>query len=313
MGDGMTRQAQERRLGKGQQASLGTDRLWPRGKRAGLSLTFDDARPSQVDRAAPILDRYGIRATFYALPSMLRYRLQGWKAALAAGHELGNHTVSHPCSCNYPFSRANALEDYTLERLEQELIRANQELEAFTGRRPTSFAYPCGQRFIGQGNATRSYVPLVAAHFLVARGYLDETSNDPMRCDMAQVSGVAADGKGFEQLRAMIDSAIEEGRWLVLVAHDVATKPGAQAMSTDVLEQVCCYVSRLSELWTATVSAAGAQLLQNRRLIGPRPFGIRSAAAVWDYETGIVAGGQGHPGEKEDWPGGDGVPGGTKE
>lgn len=263
----MARQSQERRLGKGEQASFGADRLWLRGKRAGLSLTFDDARPSQVDRATPILGRYGIKATFYALPSMLRYRLQGWREALAAGHELGNHTVSHPCSHNYPFSRENALEDYTLERLEQELIRANRALEAFTGRHPTSFAYPCGQRFVGRGNDTRSYVPLVAEHFLVGRGFLDETSNDPLCCDMAQVSGVAADGEGFEQLRAAIDSALEEGRWLVLVAHDVASKLGPQAITANVLEEVCRYASRLPELWIDTVSAVGSQLLQYRRRI----------------------------------------------
>jgi peptidoglycan/xylan/chitin deacetylase (PgdA/CDA1 family) len=243
---------------------LESDHTWPRDKRAGLSLTFDDARPSQVDRGTPVLDRYGIKATFYALPSMLRYRPPGWKEVVAAGHELGNHTVSHPCSRNFAFSRENALEDYTLERLEEELVQANEALEAFTGRRPTSFAYPCGQRFVGRGKATRSYVPLVAEHFLVGRGFLDETLNDPLRCDMAQVSGVAADGMDFEQLRMAIDSALEGGRWLVLVAHDVTSALRPQAITTDALEEVCRYVSRLPELWTDTVSAVGSHLLRER-------------------------------------------------
>ncbi len=136
--------------------------------------------------------------------------------------------------------------------------------QAFAGRRPTSFAYPCGQRFVGRGKATRSYVPLVAERFLVGRGFLDETPNDPLRCDMAQVSGVAADGKDFEQLRDAIDSVLEEGRWLVLVAHDVASELEPQAMTTDVLEEVCHHVSRLPELWTDTVSAIGSHLLQKR-------------------------------------------------
>jgi peptidoglycan-N-acetylglucosamine deacetylase len=200
-------------LVKRRQAIFGSGHPWPRSKRAGLSLTFDDARPSQVDRGTPVLDRYGIKATFYALPSMLRHRPRGWKEAVAAGHELGNYTVSRPCSCNFPFSRENALEDYTLELLEQELLKANEALEVFACRRPPSFAYPCGQRFVGRGKTTRSYVPLVAEHFLVGRGFLDETPNDPLRCDMAQVSGVAADGMDFEQLRAAIDSALEGGGW----------------------------------------------------------------------------------------------------
>ena len=249
---------------KRERAGFGSGHPWPRGKRAGLSLTFDDARPSQIDRGTPVLDRYGIKATFYALPSMFRYRPQGWKEAVAAGHELGNHTVSHPCSRNFPFSRENALEDYTLERLEEELVQANEALEMVTGRRPTSFAYPCGQRFVGRGRAIRSYVPLVAEHFLVGRGFLDETPNDPLQCDMAQVSGVAADGMDFEQLRMAIDSALEGGMWLVLVAHDVASELRPQAITTDALEDVCRHVSRLPELLTDTVSAVGSHLLQER-------------------------------------------------
>ena len=249
---------------KRRQASFDSGNVWPRGKRAGLSLTFDDAYPGQVDCGTPVLDGYGIKATFYALPSMLRYRRQAWKDVVATGHELGNHTVSHPCSCNFHFSRGNALEDYTLEGLEEELIQANEALEAFTGRRPTSFAYPCGQRFVGRGRAARSYVPLVAEHFLVGRGFLDETSNDPLRCDMAQVSGVAADGMDFERLRMRIDSALVEGRWLVLVAHDVASELRPRAMTADTLEALCLYVSGLNELWTETVSAVGSHLVQQR-------------------------------------------------
>jgi hypothetical protein len=50
----------------------------------------------------------------------------------------------------------------------------------------------------------------------------------------------------------------------VLVAHDVASEISSQAMTTDVLEEVCYHVSRLPELWTDTVSAVGSHLLQKR-------------------------------------------------
>jgi hypothetical protein len=46
--------------------------------------------------------------------------------------------------------------------MKEELVRADEELEAFFGVRPASFAYPCGQRYVGRGEATRSYVVLVA-------------------------------------------------------------------------------------------------------------------------------------------------------
>jgi peptidoglycan/xylan/chitin deacetylase (PgdA/CDA1 family) len=42
---------------------------WPAGKRAAISLSFDDARQSQVDVGLPLLDRYGDKATFYLSPA----------------------------------------------------------------------------------------------------------------------------------------------------------------------------------------------------------------------------------------------------
>jgi hypothetical protein len=46
-----------------------------------------------------------------------------------------------------------------------ELLAANETLEELLGVRPRTFAYPCGQRFVGAGENTRSYVPVVARHF----------------------------------------------------------------------------------------------------------------------------------------------------
>jgi beta-glucosidase len=40
-----------------------SDFPWPEGKKMGLSLTFDDARLSQVDKGIPLLDKYGVKAT----------------------------------------------------------------------------------------------------------------------------------------------------------------------------------------------------------------------------------------------------------
>src|ERR1022692_4817337 len=72
---------------------------WPEGKRVAVSLSFDDARASQVDVGLPLLDKYGVKATFYVNPTGDKWttRLAGWKKAAAEGHEIGNHTMSHPC------------------------------------------------------------------------------------------------------------------------------------------------------------------------------------------------------------------------
>src|SRR5438270_13927441 len=86
---------------------------WPDGIRAAVTLTFDDARPSQLQRRLPIRDRHGVRATFYVGPDAVETRLDSWRRALESGHEIGGHSLTHPCSGNFRFARQNALEDYT--------------------------------------------------------------------------------------------------------------------------------------------------------------------------------------------------------
>ena len=55
---------------------------WPEGKKMAISLTFDDARLSQADLGIPLLDKYGVKATFYgACMQSKRYYMRttaGW-------------------------------------------------------------------------------------------------------------------------------------------------------------------------------------------------------------------------------------------
>lgn len=229
---------------------------WPDGVRGALSLTFDDARSSQVETAIPILDVCDLKATFYVSPAGVRRHLDGWKAAAANGHEIGNHSLSHPCSINFHFDDDNALEDYSLERMERELLGASDEIERLLGVRPVTFAYPCGQTFIGRGEACRSYVPLVAKHFIAGRGAFDEAPNDPMVADLAQLTGMEADRAGIEQLTALIDRALDQGSWLVLFAHNVGTG-GHQALGAETLEALCRHVQS-SAVWMDTVANIAA-------------------------------------------------------
>ena len=70
---------------------------WPEGKQMALSLTFDDARLSQIDTGIPLLDKYGVKATFYISPGNMLERINGWKQAVTNGHDIGNHSVYHQC------------------------------------------------------------------------------------------------------------------------------------------------------------------------------------------------------------------------
>lgn len=239
---------------------------WPQNREVGVSLSFDDARASQVDIGAPLLDSYGVKATFYVSLENLRQRVADWKAVAVTGHEIGNHSLRHACTGNFPFSRQKALEDCTLEQMAAELDQANAQIESLLGVRPRTFAYPCGQKFVGRGVNAGSYVPLVAARFRAGRGWRDEMANDPAFCDPAQLLGVELDGLTWEQLKVLIDEARARHAWLVLAGHDIGPG-GKQTTRTDTLRAFCEYAKDPKNgVWVDTIANIAEYVMAHRRV-----------------------------------------------
>ena len=238
---------------------------WPHGAEVAVSLTFDDGRYSQVDTGTVVLDRLGAKATFYVLPGPVAERLEAWKTAVANGHEIGNHSVRHPCSGNFVWAREKALETYSLETMEQELLAANDQLERLLGVRPVSYAYPCGQTFVGRGLETKSYVPVIAKHFSSGRGWLDEAPNDPTYCDMARLTGMEMDGKDVEYVKSLVEQARTGNHWLVLAGHDIGIG-GRQTTQIEMLEQLIPYLQDPgNKVWLATVGEVQAYVDEHRQ------------------------------------------------
>ena len=234
---------------------------WPEGKRVALSLSFDDARPSQVDVAFPLFEDCGVKATFYVCPYNVEKHLDAWRRLHGAGHEIGNHTANHPCSGNFEFARAKALENYTLKDMENEIIECNRRVEAACGCVPTTFAYPCGNTFVGRGRKVRSYVPLVAKHFLAGRGFANEWHNAPAFCDLAQINGVSLDQQDFKTVRALVEKARADGGWLVLAGHDTGDEDARQVTRCDTLRSVCEYAREPEHgVWLDTVAAVAGYI-----------------------------------------------------
>ena len=238
---------------------------WPEGMKMALSLTFDDARLSQADKGIPLLDRYNVKATFYVSPPSFKMRLDTWKKSAANGHEIGNHSLVHPCSGNFTFSRERALEDYTIEQMHAELDSASRLLKYLVGTNPVSFAYPCGQTFIGRGINTRSYVPVVASLFQTGRGWLGEAPNDPAFCDLAQLTGMKLDGQTFEEILVLIEGAKKSGHWLVLAGHEMGGE-GNLVSCLETIEAICRYASDPANgVWIDTVSNIASYIEENRK------------------------------------------------
>jgi peptidoglycan/xylan/chitin deacetylase (PgdA/CDA1 family) len=240
-------------------------RFWPEGKTVALSLSFDDARLSQVDAGTPLFDQYGVKATFFVLTASVDKRLDAWKQAIKNGHEIGNHSEKHPCSGNFAWARPNALEEYTLDKMKSELVRTNKTIQDQLGITPQLFAYPCGETFVGRGLNTKSYIPVIAELFSAGRGWLSEGPNDPTYCDMAQLTGMEMDGKDFEQILPIIENAKKTGHWVVLAGHEVG-EAGNQTTRIAMLKKLCEYAQNPANgVWIAPIGTVAKYVQEKRK------------------------------------------------
>src|SRR5882724_4983276 len=72
--------------------------LW-NGKKCTVVLTYDDALNVHLDNVLPSLDSARLKGTFYLIGSspVVSDRMSEWRSAAKNGHELGNHSLTHPC------------------------------------------------------------------------------------------------------------------------------------------------------------------------------------------------------------------------
>ena len=243
---------------------------WPDGCQGAVSLSFDDGLVSQLEIAVPMLNDHGFQGTFYVNPHEdYAEQLAPWQAPAAAGHEIGNHTVSHPCSLNFDFVRAAgrlALEQMSLDDMEREILEAARRLDdAFPDQGTVSFGYPCYQPFVGQGLTRQSYVPLVARHCVAGRGR-GERHNHPRYCDLAYLWSVPCERMTGAQLVGLAEQAAAQGMWAVLTFHGV--NQSHLPIGDGDLAELCGFLARQRErIWTAPVAAVARQVTAWRAML----------------------------------------------
>lgn len=108
--------------------------------RPALALTFDDGPSESTPAILELLARYGARATFFQIGANADRLPAVARAVAAAGHEIGNHTYSHP---RLWLRSARFIED--------EVTRAQQSLSELAGAPPRLFRAPYGVRWPGLG------------------------------------------------------------------------------------------------------------------------------------------------------------------
>ncbi|WP_308639524.1 polysaccharide deacetylase family protein [Paenibacillus silvisoli] len=97
-----------------------------------IAITFDDGpNPEWTPQFLEVFKKHGAKATFYTLgPNMEKYPDVA-KRIVEEGHELGNHSYSHP-----------HMPELSKEAQTAELLQAAQLIAAVTGGSPNTFRPP---------------------------------------------------------------------------------------------------------------------------------------------------------------------------
>jgi len=206
-------------------------------REAAISYTLDDGWEDAATLGAPMLNRHGIKATFFLVPGRIpdadnheakdeygRVSWASWKKVADAGHEMASHTLHHP-----------ALTKADDKTVETEVNGAYDLLLEKFGAVPFSFAYP----YNGRDERVRK---VVYAKHAVAREF--ETSYG---------------GPAFttQKANALADQALMQKKWMVPMIHAIE-KGYAAFSSADVLEEHFKYVATLKDrIWIDTFGNIG--------------------------------------------------------
>ncbi|CAN5734401.1 polysaccharide deacetylase family protein [soil metagenome] len=141
------------------------------GKKCAVVLTYDDAIVQHLQNAVPLLDSLHLKASFYITASSpgCSQHIDEWRKVAAEGHELGNHTLYHPCIGNLPgrewVKPDYDMSRYTVARMVDEIKMTNVFLEALDGKKERTFAFTCGDMLIND----TPFINLVKPGFIAAR------------------------------------------------------------------------------------------------------------------------------------------------
>lgn len=204
-----------------------------RAPKGVVSFSFDDVPLSACLHGANLLERHGVRGTFFACGGLTDKEEQGQLCHSAdslqqlhlSGHEVACHTFSH-LNCE----RADA------EQIRQDLIR-NQDFFKQLQLPLSGFAFPFGAySFAGKLNARE--------HFGYARITGNRVNFD--KADIYALPAVALyEGRlSRDTLSAMIREVARRKGWLIFYTHEISHQPGKWGSSPELLEFCITEASR---------------------------------------------------------------------
>jgi peptidoglycan/xylan/chitin deacetylase (PgdA/CDA1 family) len=207
--------------------ALPIKRVRSRLERPLASITFDDFPRSAWTTAGPILERYGAKATYFAVGSFCGQTFEGQEqftetdlAELReAGHEIGCHTFRHE---SVPRLRTPALHREWADNAAFLAERAK-------GQPIVSFAYP-------YGDASPRTKAWCSSRYAVSRGI--QAGVNAGTVDLAELRSSPLEARRWspELVEGWVREAVRRNGWLVFFTHDISDDPSPYGATPAMLE-----------------------------------------------------------------------------
>ncbi len=219
------------------------------GKSAAVTLTFDDADPSHLNVAIPALDKYGFKGTFFLIGNVYTKDTDSWEKAARNGHEMGNHSWSHP-----------HIAGLSTQDLEREVVTNHNAMEKTFG--PVfSFAYPFTE-------ITPELKEIVGRnHFFARGGYGNYYISPDTQPDWLNLPAQATlSTTSFMVYQDWMDTALSKKSWAIFMIHGLEGTPwGWQPISAKVFDQILTHLKKNeSTIWTAPLGTVGAYFMAQK-------------------------------------------------
>lgn len=228
------------------------------GKQAAISYTFDDGNSSQTSNY-DTLNALGVPFTFYLVTNWSGARNAVWTRAIADGHEIGNHSHTHPETGSGA-----------------DLDAATRFIEENLGVKPLTMAAPYGNS---------SYQSLAASRFLFNRGVGGGSiaaNGSQNRYDLpTYIPATNANKAAFDNA---VSTAVNQGRWQIVLVHgftggnDSAYQP---VPLNDFVEHVRGQRDG-GRAWIDTLLNVGAYFLAQKLVAEAQPA-VNGEGSTWSW------------------------------
>jgi oligosaccharide reducing-end xylanase len=247
---------------------------WQGFARGAWSITFDDGFSSQTRFAKPLLDQYGLKATFFPIAGSMNggWRFGTWAqyiALQAEGHEIGSHTVTHR-------DLATLVQDTVAWELQASLDSLNLHIPGHQ-LRTMATPYTTTSAAIKTEGAARYLVTRLGGG-AIGQDPSTWTSMGGLLASFAATRTPQDDAFKMQQLRSTIQYySIDQGLWNTHIIHEVVPRDTVDAIKGSSYhpiptEEFGPYLAWLAaqqaagELWVAPMGTVARYALERRLL-----------------------------------------------